>query len=430
MSLAKRNIACLFIIVASIALAAPAFAAYTPLVRLPGLPATGNINLSMYLVGLYNFLVSIVGIVAVMMMIVGGMRYITAGGSSTAIGDAKDIVTNAVSGLVIAIFAWVIIAAINPDVLYIRQPGVTFVNTAKTFLNCVSSFTAPNTCICNDGATIISLPLPTTDIECATRCSDELRCIQNNALCVQGGWMNKILDPKFNQAPYKGKCKCSDGTLATPSIPIAAITPPTCDAVCKGQNTDLKDYCGFDYLVVKADVFPATEYGKSPFQPDGTWEMWSFYLTNDGVFDSFNVTAPFRNVLGTDYDCAILATEEDTGLWDNNCVIWVKIGTEIKNTGADIGSQLLAVPGQVPPGGIAPYGACDGGIGPPACGVTLGFGCPGINWGTVNDVINSRFTGKVFDHCSDCSFAVDSNTYRPIYSIYCDPVEKKWILRQ
>ncbi|MFH1551522.1 MAG: hypothetical protein ABIC36_01420, partial [bacterium] len=45
---------------------------WTPLVRIPGLPPTGTVNLSMYLIGLYNFLLSIVGIVAVIMLIIGG----------------------------------------------------------------------------------------------------------------------------------------------------------------------------------------------------------------------------------------------------------------------------------------------------------------------------------------------------------------------
>ncbi len=65
---------------------------WTPMVRIPGLPPTGTVNLSMYLIGLYNFMLSIVGIVAVVMLIIGGMRYITAVGNPTAISDAKDII--------------------------------------------------------------------------------------------------------------------------------------------------------------------------------------------------------------------------------------------------------------------------------------------------------------------------------------------------
>lgn len=41
-------------------LASAAVWEWEPLVRIPGLPATGTVNLSMYLVGLYNFLLSIV----------------------------------------------------------------------------------------------------------------------------------------------------------------------------------------------------------------------------------------------------------------------------------------------------------------------------------------------------------------------------------
>ncbi len=121
MSKSSKQLIASILAVVAISFAFPAFAQYTPMVRIPGLPATGSISLSMYLVGLYNFLVSIVGIVAVMMMIVGGMRYITAGGSSSAIGDAKDIISNAVAGLVIAIFAWVIVVAINPPIKKLKH---------------------------------------------------------------------------------------------------------------------------------------------------------------------------------------------------------------------------------------------------------------------------------------------------------------------
>jgi len=95
-------------------------AEWTPLVRIPGLPPTGTVNLSMYLIGLYNFLLSIVGIVAVIMLIIGGMRYITAVGNPTAISDAKDIINSAITGLILALLSWVFISAINKCFLYNR----------------------------------------------------------------------------------------------------------------------------------------------------------------------------------------------------------------------------------------------------------------------------------------------------------------------
>jgi len=125
---------------------------WTPLVRIPGLPPTGTVNLSMYLIGLYNFLLSIVGIVAVIMLIIGGMRYITAVGNPSAIGDAKDIITNAIIGLILALLSWVFISTINPDVLYIKQPGSAGVSdpaTGAQNLGDLAVTTSPSPCIAN-----------------------------------------------------------------------------------------------------------------------------------------------------------------------------------------------------------------------------------------------------------------------------------------
>ncbi|MBU4078527.1 hypothetical protein KKE85_02895, partial [Patescibacteria group bacterium] len=63
---------------------------------------------------------SVVGIVAVIMLIIGGMRYITAVGNPTAISDAKDIINSAITGLILALLSWVFISAINKCFLYNR----------------------------------------------------------------------------------------------------------------------------------------------------------------------------------------------------------------------------------------------------------------------------------------------------------------------
>jgi hypothetical protein len=55
-----------------------------------------------------NILSSLVGIAAVVMIIVGGFRYITSGGDSTRVASAKNTVIYALIGLVIAALAKVI----------------------------------------------------------------------------------------------------------------------------------------------------------------------------------------------------------------------------------------------------------------------------------------------------------------------------------
>ncbi|MBU3964784.1 hypothetical protein KKG29_01495 [Patescibacteria group bacterium] len=64
-----------------LALAASALAAsgdYVPLVKIPGI--NPNVGLTAYLSGLYSFLISVVSIFALVMIVYGGMRYITSAG--------------------------------------------------------------------------------------------------------------------------------------------------------------------------------------------------------------------------------------------------------------------------------------------------------------------------------------------------------------
>jgi len=402
----KKCALALFILAISAALASSVFA-YDPMVRLPGLPATGSISLSMYLVGLYNFLVSIVGIIAVMMMIIGGMRYISAAGSQTAIGDAKDMVSSAVTGLILAIFAWIIVAAINPDVLYIKSGGGASAITYYPF----GKFTGPGTCVCTDTFNLIGT---TSAEECNTKCNEQGHGKVKDISCIRGG-INDLKDPKFALPdPNNGKCLCADLVDVSPAG--GAIT---CDQVC-GDTTkagDGKYHCGFDYLFVKADVFPGAQYDKIPFIPDGTWENWEFFLTADGTYGGVNITATSLTVGPKTYECAIVITEEDTLSWDDTGVWWVEPGTIISS---QIGSSLSKSIG------TKTFGCC--GLGGPACPI-LGSGCAATVSGDLLDIYYAEFSDTiVVDKCANnCKFAESNVQYRPAYDIICDPVIGKWV---
>ncbi|MCX9014208.1 MAG: hypothetical protein OIN89_05355 [Candidatus Methanoperedens sp.] len=57
-------------------------------------------------------------------IVIGGARYLTSVGNPSAIGDAKDTISSAIAGLLLAITSWVIINTINPDVLVIKKPDM------------------------------------------------------------------------------------------------------------------------------------------------------------------------------------------------------------------------------------------------------------------------------------------------------------------
>lgn len=69
--------------------------------------ATSRINNIVH--DIINLFSAIVGIVAVVMIIVGGLRYITSGGNDTSVTSAKNTILYAIIGLVIVAMAQVLV---------------------------------------------------------------------------------------------------------------------------------------------------------------------------------------------------------------------------------------------------------------------------------------------------------------------------------
>ena len=56
-----------------------------------------------------NIMLFIIGAIAVIMIIYGGIRYVTSGGDSSSVKAAKDTILYAVIGLIVAILAYAIV---------------------------------------------------------------------------------------------------------------------------------------------------------------------------------------------------------------------------------------------------------------------------------------------------------------------------------
>ncbi len=72
-----------------------------------GNDAVGKINKVIHTI--INLLSVLVGVVAVIMIIVGGLRYITSGGSDTSVTSAKNTILYAIIGLVIVALAQLLV---------------------------------------------------------------------------------------------------------------------------------------------------------------------------------------------------------------------------------------------------------------------------------------------------------------------------------
>lgn len=72
-------------------------------------PAAANGNIQQLLTTVINWISVIVGVIAVIMIIVGGLRYITSGGESGKVSSAKTTIIYALIGLVVVALAQLIV---------------------------------------------------------------------------------------------------------------------------------------------------------------------------------------------------------------------------------------------------------------------------------------------------------------------------------
>lgn len=70
-----------------------------------------------YISAIYKYAIGIVGILAAVVLMIGGVIWLTAGGNQTRISEAKAWIGASLTGLIIALSSYMILATINPDLV-------------------------------------------------------------------------------------------------------------------------------------------------------------------------------------------------------------------------------------------------------------------------------------------------------------------------
>ena len=123
----KKTTFLVFLTTTLLGVAYPLFAeehGYTPLVSLPGISTESGVNLTAYLQQLFNLSIMLAGILAVLMVVVGGIQYMM----SEAVTDKSDAtkrIWSSVIGLLLVLSSWLILNTINPDLLDLNVLKIT-----------------------------------------------------------------------------------------------------------------------------------------------------------------------------------------------------------------------------------------------------------------------------------------------------------------
>jgi hypothetical protein len=140
----------------------------------------GN-SIGLYITEIYTYFIGIVGILATVVMMIGGVVWITAGGNASRVGEAKAWISGALMGLVLALASFTILNTINPDLVSMKKLNITPIDSVV--MGCCEK----------DGTHLGTL----TEDECKKEKEgdewivdgvwDKSKCVKNQNLCCDRG---------------------------------------------------------------------------------------------------------------------------------------------------------------------------------------------------------------------------------------------------
>jgi len=74
---------------------------------------SGETSVTAFILRIINIALALAGLIAVLYLVIGGFRYITAGGNEDSSGSAKKIILNAVIGIIVIILSFVVVRVVS-----------------------------------------------------------------------------------------------------------------------------------------------------------------------------------------------------------------------------------------------------------------------------------------------------------------------------
>lgn len=84
--------------------------------------------LAKYIGGLQRYAIGIIGIIAVITLMMGGVIWLTSGGDQNKIGEAKNWIIGSITGLVLTLGAYLLLYTINPDLTVLKNIDVSYLS--------------------------------------------------------------------------------------------------------------------------------------------------------------------------------------------------------------------------------------------------------------------------------------------------------------
>ena len=143
-------------------------------ISIPG----GNIPINEYISKLYTFSLAIGGILAVLMIVSGGILFSVSGAVDKQ-SEGKSMILSAIFGLVLLLGSYLLLNTINPELTVLRNPGAGFITSGGGDVSKMNSCTATSTGVagpsdtCQPGESPFNLS--TGECQCYNKPKEECR---------------------------------------------------------------------------------------------------------------------------------------------------------------------------------------------------------------------------------------------------------------
>lgn len=93
-------------------------------------------DISQFIRGLYNFFIGAIALAAIVVLMIGGFQYVIAAGNQSKIGEAKETINGAITGLILTLLSYTLLNAINPKIVSLEYTKPTSVDAIQRGLFC------------------------------------------------------------------------------------------------------------------------------------------------------------------------------------------------------------------------------------------------------------------------------------------------------
>lgn len=177
-------------------------------------PETQITSLDTYIKYIYQIALGVVGLMALLMLILGGVMYMTAAGNASQMDDAKGRINNAILGLILALAAYLILYTINPDLVRLTSIQLSYPPMPRVVLSCENNICKAKTIAFQDIAPDTKDTCGEVGTECPPSCKLVSASLEPNMVKAPAN-VSSITETVKGTIKLRGNCENNTDLIIT-----------------------------------------------------------------------------------------------------------------------------------------------------------------------------------------------------------------------